>query len=592
MFKRILHNNLIEKKLNQLKLRNKMILLFVVCVLVPLIVTDGIIIYNVYRVNRIQKTQEIRSDAAAVKYDMINNLEYPAALIRNIYKNITIEELLNKRYSNPAQYYDAYVTFQRNTSFESWSSNGIEAVNIYADNETILNGGMFYKLSTVRSEEWYKKLKDSDNIVLMFDSSSNLTEAYNTKKIFLLRKLDIARKHNCEKVLKMEINYRNFRDQVLDSSIKSDVYICQGNKLVMSNVGGIGLTDEYTVFDKHTKYDYKYDMSLYGDSYTIYIKGRDTSLFEYDGKFVLIIAFLIIINIIFPLFMIYRLDKSVARRITRLDAVFEFANKENLEKVEKIDKIEGNDEITSLMNNYNIMADRLNELMQTVYVNRLKEQEMDIARQNAELLALHSQINPHFLFNALESIRMHSLIKKEDETAEMVENLAMMQRANVDWNSDTVQVLEEMETVKAYLNLQKYRFGDRLKFNLDVAPECETMVIPKLSIVTFVENGIIHGIENKAEAGWIFVRINPMGEGFVIEIEDTGVGIDEAERLNLIASMNNASLELIKSRKSIGIINACLRLKMMTDNNVKFDVETEKGIGTTITITILKGKGI
>ena len=81
---------------------------------------------------------------------------------------------------------------------------------------------------------------------------------------------------------------------------------------------------------------------------------------------------------IFPLFMIYRLDKSVARRITRLDAVFEFANKENLEKVEKIDKIEGNDEITSLMNNYNIMADRLNELMQTVYVNRLKEQEMDI----------------------------------------------------------------------------------------------------------------------------------------------------------------------------------------------------------------------
>ena len=80
------------------------------------------------------------------------------------------------------------------------------------------------------------------------------------------------------------------------------------------------------------------------------------------------------------------------------------------------------------MTNYNVMADRMNDLIQTVYVDKLKGQEMDIARQNAELLALHSQINPHFLFNALESIRMHSLLKDEKETAEMVEHLAMMQR--------------------------------------------------------------------------------------------------------------------------------------------------------------------
>ena len=588
--KRLLHNKFIDKRLNNMKLRSKMLLLFVVCVMLPLIFTDWIIIYNVYRVYKYQQIQEIQSDANAVRFGMLNALEYPTALIRNIYKNNYIEDLLNTNYEEPIVYYEAYSAFKRNSLYESWLSSGIETVEIYADNDTIINGGMFFKLAPQKDSEWYKALdeNETDDIILMFGLEKTYNQGYN-RKIYLLRKLNIARKYSCEKVLKMEINYRNFRDQVLNDSIKSNVYICQDGYLIMTNAGGTSFTEEYPIFDsKATGYDYKFDMKLYGGDYTVYVKSRNKRIFENNPGMLIIVLLLFLINILLPVYMITRLDKSVARRIARLDNVFERTNDENLEGVEKIDKIEGNDEITSLMVNYNIMADRLNEMMQTVYVNKLKEQEMDIARQNAELLALHSQINPHFLFNALESIRMHSLIKNEEETAEMVENLAMMQRANVDWKNDTVPIMEEMDTVEAYLKLQQYRFGDRLKFSLDIAPDCRDLMIPKLSIVTFVENAIIHGIENKAETGWIFVRANKKDEEVILEIEDTGVGMEEVERLRLIAIMNNASLEIIKSQKSIGIVNACLRLKMMTDNNVKFDVETETGVGTTIIIRILK----
>ena len=103
---------------------------------------------------------------------------------------------------------------------------------------------------------------------------------------------------------------------------------------------------------------------------------------------------------------------------------------------------------------------------------KIKEQEILVGRKNAELLALQSQINPHFLFNALESIRMRSLLKEENETADMVEKLAIMQRQYVDWGNDSVEIEQELEFVKAYLSLQKYRFGDRLNYNLEIDPEC------------------------------------------------------------------------------------------------------------------------
>ena len=202
---------------------------------------------------------------------------------------------------------------------------------------------------------------------------------------------------------------------------------------------------------------------------------------------------------------------------------------------------------------------------------------MDIARQQAELLALHSQINPHFLFNALESIRMHSVLRGENETAQMVEKLAVIERRNANWDDDNTTVENEMDFVDAYLGLQKYRFGDRLSYEVDVEEGCKKVIIPKLSIVTFVENACVHGIEEKSSPGWIFVRI---------EIEDTGGGLSDEDAAVLHNKMENASLDLLKSKGRIGVVNACLRLKMATDDRVRFSVESEKGIGTTVTVVI------
>ena len=137
-----------------------------------------------------------------------------------------------------------------------------------------------------------------------------------------------------------------------------------------------------------------------------------------------------------------------------------------------IPEINGSDEISELMESYNIMAARMNGLIQTVFKNKLYQQEMNIARQKAELLALRSQINPHFLFNALESIRMHSVLKHEDETADMVEKLALMHRQNVEWGRDLVTIREETSFIKAYLDCR----------NTGSETNCPMLLILKMNV--------------------------------------------------------------------------------------------------------------
>ncbi|HAF25786.1 MAG TPA: signal transduction protein [Lachnospiraceae bacterium] len=579
----------IIRYLNSLKLNRKLNLLFTFCVLIPMAITDAVILGSVYRSVEHDVEAELSQTASAVEYTLQNQMEYPASIAHNLYKSRVIEEFLNEPYVTPYDYYDAYFRLESGLMFDSTMGIQGARVSIFADNPTILNGSGFYRMDSVEDAEWFKELySGEENRRLTFDYGTGMDSDTKLKRrILILVKMDMGAFRGCKKALRLDLDFSDFEDALQRLEIEDKVYVCDGDTLIFTNKDSSGELEPFEKIPDFSKNVFKKDITLYGKDLTIYIESKENEakafLVRNGGVFVLLMA----LNIALLLVMMYILERTMITRIKYLEDSFGIMDED---KMMLIRSIGGEDEIAGLIKSYNKMASRMNELVNTVYKDRLKEQEMDIAKQNAELLALHSQINPHFLFNALESVRMHSLLKNEKETAEMVGRLAVMERTYVNWGDDEISIRKEMDFVDAYLALQKYRFGDRLSYQLNVDEDCEIYTIPKLTIVTFVENACEHGVEKKSAPGWIFVRVFK-NEGMLnIEIEDTGVGMNIGVVNDITERVKNVSIQSMHGKSHVGIMNAFLRLKMVTGDKAEFKIESERGVGTVIRLGIPLGE--
>lgn len=574
------------KYLNSLKLGQKLHLLFFACVLIPMFLTDSIILMNVRDANRENMARDTEKTAYTTQYCLNNFLEYPVNVANNIYRSSVLENFFNEIYPTSADYYTAFYRLHRDQIFDDNLGISGSRVYIYADNKTILNGSGYYRMDRAKENEWYPAFEDSGKTsTLYFYYGRNNQQGGNSykRKLTLIMKMDMPTFSGCEKLLAIDLDYSAMAEELIALDLNSDIYLCDGDKILLSNKTDYHVQDNYVTLELKSRNVYTYPITLYDREYKLYVIPRQQSFWQYVSGLSGVLLVLVLVNLIMPLLMMRLIEGSITSRILSLEQSFENVEDDELSPIEKV---EGNDEITALINSYNRMVERMNELMHTVYKDRLQQQENDIARQNAELLALHSQINPHFLFNALESIRMHSLIKKENETAEMVGKLAVMERSYVSWGEDLIPVQREMDFVSAYLLLQKYRFGERLNYELDIDEDCKEIEIPKLTIVTFVENACLHGVERKAANGWIFVRAYKEDGSLKLEIEDTGEGVNEEVQNAINEQLENVSLEMMKGKKHVGMLNACLRLKLLSRGRAKYRLESEEGVGTVFHIEI------
>ncbi|OPH47786.1 hypothetical protein BC351_39640 [Paenibacillus ferrarius] len=249
--------------------------------------------------------------------------------------------------------------------------------------------------------------------------------------------------------------------------------------------------------------------------------------------------------------------------------------------------IQGKDEIGQLGTGYNIMVRRITQLIDDVYTFEIKQRQ-------AELKVLQSQINPHFLYNTLNTIAWTAQKNGEHTVAEMIYSLSGIFQISLSQGRDYIELKEEMKLAEHYLFLQKMRYREKLSYEMELHPELAGFKIPKLLIQPLIENAIVHGLEPLTDdSGFIQVTVVPSEDhpGMIqIEITDNGVGMPESK---LRAIQEQAFVDLpypTNQNESFALLNIMNRIRLFYGTEALMDMDSVENFGTRVRLLLPHSK--
>lgn len=278
---------------------------------------------------------------------------------------------------------------------------------------------------------------------------------------------------------------------------------------------------------------------------------------------------LLLAGIVFSVF----LSKTITRPIVGLVQGMKEVEKGRFK--EAVVKIEGQEEIQRLGESFNMMAEEIQNLME----ENTKEQKK---KRKAEMKALQSQINPHFLYNTLDSIIwMAESGKHNEEVVEMTAALSRLFRQSIGNEEEMVTIQKELDYIQTYLTIQSLRYRDKLSYEFQIEPEIQAEKIVKLTLQPLVENSIYHGIKYIPGIGKILIRGYREGEDIVLEVEDNGAGMSKETQQSLFVSKEGGI-----QKGGLGVNNVQNRLRLYYGESYGLSYESEVGRGTKVRIRI------
>ncbi|MEH7379480.1 histidine kinase [Bacillus sp. JJ1533] len=252
-------------------------------------------------------------------------------------------------------------------------------------------------------------------------------------------------------------------------------------------------------------------------------------------------------------------------------------------------KVTTKDELKLLTNTFNQMRLNIRQL-----VSEIKQQsELDKLLKELELKSLQNQINPHFLFNTLNTVSKMAYLEEAENTSRLIEAIAALLRYNLGDLHKSSTLLTEVKIVKEYFYIQRTRFGERIDFKVEVDPDCLHIDIPTLSLQPIIENAFIHGIESKEDGGIIKLNVCQRDDRICVEISDNGAGMDEPTLTKLRQMAEGTSHEdLVLLENStghstgIGVKNVVQRLQLFYKRIDIVEIESIKDVGTTFRLLL------
>ena len=223
------------------------------------------------------------------------------------------------------------------------------------------------------------------------------------------------------------------------------------------------------------------------------------------------------------------------------------------------------------------------QIVNKVYVEKLQKERLFSRQKEMQLKILSSQINPHFLYNTLETIRMMALDKKEKDIATTIKMLSQLLRQSLSATEKTIPLEKEIEMVQNYLAIQKLRFGGRVDYSITMNPDLGGCSMLPLLIQPLVENSLIHGLEPKPGGGYIWITIETQGKTLCIEVSDNGMGMESGQLEKL---RNNLASGEDSANGRIGLVNVNKRIKLYYGSAFGLTVAARAEGGAAVTMII------
>lgn len=588
----------VSTKLNQIKIRDKLILMFLSSVVIPIAVV-GLFLTNELKANAIKDAQEQADmNVERVKQRINEVLKGPIMVANHLQFDERLSELVNTDYEHSFSVFQAYRSYP-DFAYHKGNHPEIETIRLYVDNPTLLNNWTFIPVERSQMASWYTIAKADVGFYQWFYLQDETQGGGHY--LSLMKRINFI-EYGTFGLLVITIA-PDLLETIMQQETHQTVVVDEQNSIISSSEPsfiGENLDELVVVTDRGEGKHGFYEGQANGEP----IHMMETSLFPELSQNQLRIVSIIHtedivgaakklsyfgilvtgLGIAFSLFLIVWFSWGYVNRLSRLSATMKEVAQGNLTTKVALD---GTDEIGQISLQLNKMIDDLNEsIAQLLEAN---EQKTALERKQNEMKfkMMASQMNPHFLFNTLEAIRMRAHMSNETDIAKAVKRLGQLLRKSLEVGSSMIPLKEELEMVRSYLEIQSFRYGERLTYDMDDAVTSDNVAVIPLTIQPLVENAVSHGLEAKEADGYVNIRIKQAEDGTWIEVSDNGIGMGP-QRQQEVQAMIEDPLE--KPENRIGLRNVHQRLKQTygTDGLL---ISSSQGEGTTVRFLIPKEEG-
>lgn len=576
---------------NKFKIRNQLVFVYVTLIIIPILILGFFFIQFTRNELLSRYETQLTYNANSIDLLFLDITETNHSIASSLYNDETIQQLLSTDEDRSTL---LQRVFHINNLDVYGNSSSISNITIYTEDSALDNVSNFkYIDEDIKQTDCYNKAMNQASAFYILTNDNSYNELTFIQKIEYPKIDDYI-------ILEITTSYNFLRSRLInaysDAYLKlNDEYFFLGSNTDISVLDEMFSTHNFSGISKINDQPYLYSTSTitpYLSDDTIELALIDKFGISQTTSIIKITLITILFVFLLTSFFIIAFIYTLNRRLYILKHQVQTGIAGNYLIYQEL---EGNDEISELFNYIKTILVQFKESEKIIYNSKLNKQKFINEQQKMEFKMLSSQINPHFLYNTLETIRMKALTSGNRDLAKSIQLLGKSMRYVLENTTSSTTTLErELDYIKTYIEIQNIRFDQNITYTLEYLcnmPSTHVYILP-LMIQPIVENSILHGFEDTTYKGEIKITIyeNPINLGeLIIEIQDNGTGLTQ-DKLNKLNTNKYLGNELKETSKSIGIENINKRLKLYYSSKPIYFEINNYGVKATFSIPLTRSE--